>query len=306
VTVPLWFLAAYLPVVAATPVLLAAHRRFGATVPMALTTGAVLVDLGHRGLGLPLVGWLNFAFVWPLAHQLGFAWRDGSLRRAPAAAVAMVVGGVAGLVTLTQVAGYPVAMVGGPGAGETSNAPPSLAIVALAVAQVGVVLLAEGRLERWLRRPRVWAAVAVVNLHAMTLFAWHFAVLVAVTAVALPFGFFPQPEPASLAWWLWRPAWLLVLTVVLVSVVAVMRRHEQRPVAPEAVGGGVARPVAGVVAVSLGLRLLAVDGLGDGSGPFGLPAGALALLAVGGALLGVRPTWGRTDPVLTPSATPRP
>lgn len=289
VTVPLWFLAAYLPVVAATPLLIALHRRFGAAVPLSMIGGAAIVDIAHRGFGLPGVGWLNFALVWPLAHQLGFAWRDGTLPRSRATAIALLAGGATGLVVLTQVLGYPVAMVGGPGAGPTSNAPPSLAIVALTLAQLGLILGVEARLERWLTRPRVWTAVVVVNLHAMTLFCWHLAVLVAVAATALPLRLFPQPEAGSLTWWAWRPAWFLLLAGVLGAVVVAARRFEHRPAPPSAATGSAARCVVGVTGVSVGLSLLALHGLVGGAGPAGLPLLPLTLFTGGIALLGLLP-----------------
>ena len=68
---PLWFLFVYLAVVAATPAALALHRRFGAGVPVALVAGVAVADVLRFAAGVPLVGWVNLALVWLLAHQLG-------------------------------------------------------------------------------------------------------------------------------------------------------------------------------------------------------------------------------------------
>ena len=68
--------------------------------------------------------------------------------RAPATALA--VGGLVALLALIVFAGYPVSAVGVPGAGGSNLNPPTLAAVALAVAQVGVVRRWRCR---WLRRP---------------------------------------------------------------------------------------------------------------------------------------------------------
>ncbi len=74
-TIPLWFLSAYIAVVALTPVMYRLHRRFGFAVPLALV---VLVAAGDTGRLLgsgPLSGG-NFLLGWLAIHQIGFAWYD--------------------------------------------------------------------------------------------------------------------------------------------------------------------------------------------------------------------------------------
>ncbi|MCX9190439.1 hypothetical protein C3Y87_03200 [Carbonactinospora thermoautotrophica] len=83
-------------------------------MPAALVTGIALVDLAHLGLGLPVVGSVNFALVWLCLHQLGFAWRDGTLTRSPVTPGALALGGLAALVLLAVPGPYPVSMVGVP------------------------------------------------------------------------------------------------------------------------------------------------------------------------------------------------
>ena len=56
VALQLWFLPVYLLLVALTPVMLAAHRRWGLAVPAVMAAAAALVDVGVIGLHLHLIG----------------------------------------------------------------------------------------------------------------------------------------------------------------------------------------------------------------------------------------------------------
>ena len=67
--------------------MVAAQRRWGWGVSVALAAGVAGVDLLGGRCGVPLVGWLNLGLVWLFAHQLGVAWRDGAVSRLVAAAV---------------------------------------------------------------------------------------------------------------------------------------------------------------------------------------------------------------------------
>ena len=209
---PLWFLAVYLLVVAAAPMMVALHDRFGWRVAGGLAVAAAVGDLLPMPLALA-----NFAFVWLFAHQLGLLWRDGVLRR-PAVLVA---GGLGGLIGLTTIGGYEVSMVG------ANTNPPTLALVALATWQTGAVLLARPVVDRWLQRPRVWVAVVAANGVSMTLYLWHLTALLVVAAVLLPSGLFPQPGTGTAAWWLLRPLWLALLAVAVVPLVALFARFER-------------------------------------------------------------------------------
>jgi len=82
----------------------------------------------------------------------------------------MLAGGVAATAALILWAGYPASMVGVNGARISNLNPPSLAVVTFGIAQVGLALLLRGPLARLMRKPVAWAAVAMANLSAMTLF----------------------------------------------------------------------------------------------------------------------------------------
>ncbi|MDQ4070665.1 MAG: acyltransferase [Actinomycetota bacterium] len=276
---PLWFLAVYVVVVAVAPAMVAAQRRWGWGVALVLAAVVAAVDLARWPLGVPLVGWANLALVWLFAHQLGVAWRTGGVGgwSRPRLAV-LAVGGLAGLFVLTGFAGYPHSMVGGVGDSRSNTFPPSLALVALGVWQFAAALLLRPAVDRWLRRPRAWAAVVAANGMAMTVFLWHLTALVIVAAVALPTGLIGQPPTASPAWWAWRPVWIVALCVALVPLVAAFARLELRRVAPPAPPAW--RAVVAATLLAAGMAVLARKGFVLPSLPVGV-----GLLACGWTLL---------------------
>lgn len=128
-------------------------------------------------------------------------------------------------------AGYPASMVGVPGAAISNLNPPTLAAVAFGLAQCGAALLAHGPLTRALRRPAAWAAVALANLSAMTVFLWHQTAMIAVTALGLAAAG-PLPglhtAPVESDWVVARVAWLPVFAAALLVCVAAFRSAELR------------------------------------------------------------------------------
>src|SRR5215469_8349869 len=226
---PLWFLGVYAVLTALTPLAVALVRRFGvlaAAFPLIVvaTADAVRFDLG----GPSWVGWINVVVGWLVPYLLGIAWARGAFpgRRGPAL---MLAGGVAATVALVLWAGYPASMVGVNGAAISNLNPPTLAVVTFGIAQAGLALLLREPLARWMRRPLAWAAVATVNLSAMTLFLWHQSAFITVTMLSSLFGRLPglQTAPSSLAWVAERLAWLPAFAVVLGLLWAGFRRAEQ-------------------------------------------------------------------------------
>jgi fucose 4-O-acetylase-like acetyltransferase len=288
VALPLWFLAVYLVVVALAPALLAAHRRLGWAVPVALAAGVAVVDLAHWTVDVPVVGWANFVLVWLFAHQLGFLWRDGRLPARAVTGWALAGAGLAALVVLTGPGPYPVSLVGGMGEARTNTDPPSLALVAATLLQVGLALAVRRSVDPVLARPRAWAVVVGANRVAMTVYLWHLTALVAVSALVLPRGWFPSPERATAAWWAWRPAWLAVLAAAVVPLVALFARVERarRPHRRTTPSG--AAVVAGALVSAAGMAVLALHGFSVPGAPLELPVVGIGLLAAGGVLTGLR------------------
>lgn len=284
VAVPLWFLAVYVVVVALTPVGLRLHDRFGFAVPVALSAIAVLVDVAHR-VGVPAIGWTAFLLVWLVPQHLGFAWLDGRYDSGRTLGPMLVLAGLGALVLLTSVGPYPVSMVGVPGEAASNNSPPTPALIALTVLQLGLLLTARRRLDSWLRRPRVWAGVVMVTARAMTVYLWHLTALVAVAALLVAPGYLHTPAAGTAAWWATRPLWVGLLTLALIPIVVVAGRVERGP--SRAQPASTVRVVVTVVALGLAFALLATDGFHVPARPLGLPVPALAAMTV--ALIAHRP-----------------
>ncbi|WP_037676854.1 acyltransferase [Streptomyces griseus] len=219
---PLWFLLVFTVLTAATPLL----TRLNPLWPLAVV---LHVDLLRFGLGGPSwLGWVNLAAGWLVPYTLGAAWTRGDLngRRA---GLLLLTGGTAATAALVAWAGYPASMVGVPGAGVSNLNPPTLAAVTFGLAQCGLALLLRDRLRRALRRPTAWAAVALVNLSAMTVFLWHQTALMATTATGLLVGRLPglHTRPDTLNWVWARLAWLPVFALALAVCWTAFRHHEQ-------------------------------------------------------------------------------
>ncbi|WP_327325044.1 acyltransferase [Streptomyces sp. NBC_01210] len=221
---PLWFLLVFAALTAATPLVARLHPLW----PLAVV---LHIDLFRFGLGGPAwLGSINVAAGWLVPYCLGAAWARGEFRSRTSGWVLLTVG-VAATVGLVVFAGYPASMVGVPGAEISNLNPPTLAAVTFGLAQCGAALLLLGPLRRVLRRPVAWAAVALVNLSAMTVFLWHQTAMMAVTATGLLAGTaLPglHTVPDGPGWVLARIAWLPVFAAALLVCWAAFRTYEQR------------------------------------------------------------------------------
>jgi hypothetical protein len=242
----------------------------------------------------------NYLFAWLAVHQIGFAWQDGTLPARPRVAVPLLVGGVAVAMLLTVVGPYPISMVDIPGTPLRNLSPPTLALLALATAQLGLVLLLRDAGERRLQRLGPWMAVIAVNSVILTVLLWHMSAFVLVVAAVHASGLFPLPQPPkdTGVWLLWKLPWLVVLFTVLGALVAVFGRVETRGLrrgaatshsrwTPTALGRPWLRAIAtifGYAACVLGLLGVTVAGPAD-RGPLGLPTVALAVFLAGAGLL---------------------
>ncbi|MFE9616007.1 acyltransferase [Streptomyces sp. NPDC006384] len=235
---PLWFLLVFAALTAATPLLARLHPLW----PLAVV---LHVDLLRFGLGGPAwPGWINLAAGWAVPWTLGAAWARGELKHRRAGWT-LLAGGTAATAALVAWAGYPASMVGVPGAAVSNLDPPTLAAVTFGLAQCGLALLLRERLRRALRRPVAWAAVALVNLFAMTVFLWHQTAMMTVTATGLLAGRLPglHTLPDGPHWVAARLVWLPVFTPALAVCWAAFRTCER--------GGGRRRPRTRVVRTHL-------------------------------------------------------
>ncbi|MGE2736984.1 acyltransferase family protein [Mycolicibacterium vaccae] len=291
VAMHLWFLAVYLMVVALTPLAVAAHERFGVAVPAVLAAGVVLVDIIGITTDQPQIRTLNYFFCWAAIYQLGIAWHGALLRQRVLVAMAAVA--AAALPLLETWGPYPVAMIGVPGVRVENSAPPSVALLALATVQIGVLLALVPLMNRALARGAWPRILGVANNNVMALYLWHMLPVIVVTLVGYPTGLLPQPELGSGAWWLARLQWEVVLAVVTAALLCLLswqRRFFAAPVPtfavplPPKVAEGLL--YAGTAASALALALLSAQGFApDGR----LPVPAIVLFVVGVFLVAARP-----------------
>jgi len=234
---PMWFLVVYGFVVALAPATIRLHDRFGWRVPVALASGVAIVDLLRFGFDVPGIGWVNLALVWLAIHQVGYLYADGGadallVRMGRRGWGFMIASGLGLLIVLTNLElfmdelFYPRSMVGVDIEPVSNMSPPSLAIIGLAVWQIGLAMWVREPIRRWLSRPGPWQGTIAVNSVIMTVFLWHLSALL-VTIIALhPLGL-GQDTTATARWWLERPIWVIGPLIVLAPLVAAFRRFER-------------------------------------------------------------------------------
>lgn len=155
IALQLWFLPVYLALTALTPVLHAAHRRWGLAVPAAMAVAGIAVDFiviyaGHKPLG-----WLNYVLVWGAVYQVGFAWQDGTLTRNRRLLPTLAAVGALTFAGLVVFGPFPPSLIGVPGDRVDNTAPPSAALVAYIAVQIPVVVAAAPAIRHWLDRKSV-------------------------------------------------------------------------------------------------------------------------------------------------------
>jgi hypothetical protein len=288
VSLPLWFLSVYVVVAAAAPALLGAHRRFGVAVAVFLASATVVTDVAHYGLDLAWISVANYVFVWLAILELGFLWRDGALRKVAWTPWAMLAGGLATLIALVAWFDYPVSMITLSHADRSNAFPPSLALLALGVAQTGLVLLLEDGANRWLQRPRIWFATATANSMIMTFYLWNMSAVVLAAVLVFPTGIAPQPEPLSAAWWALRPVWVALCAVCLLPFLVGFRWAERPvPLVPGRVKGAVA--LVGTVLAAGGLAIIAREAFPVQGEQLLWPSIGVTCVVLGAVLLRVDP-----------------
>jgi Acyltransferase family len=282
--IPVWFLAVYLIVTALVPLSHVAWRKSGFGSFWALVAGAVTVDVAAIGLHVPYVNYLNFLFVWLAVHQLGYAWNEGRFR----APLLWGLGGLATLLALVKFGPYPVAMIGVPGSELSNSMPPTLALLALGIAQAGLALLLEPWMRRRLKGLRLWTATVLLNGMIMTVYLWHLTAFVLVLIAAwLLGGLGLHAAPGSGEWWLARPVWFALYIASLLPLIGVFARFEQVRGKPELVPHW--RLILGLLLICTGLAMTAAISIASPLGVTGVRLWVVALPFVGAALIGFGP-----------------
>lgn len=290
--IPVWFLAVYLLVTAFTPLAYRAWKRFGWLSFAWFIPLAVLTDWLRFAHGVPYISFTNFLWVFLGIHQLGFAWREGRFGNRLVALVWFAVA-LAVLVSITVYGFYPVSMVSAPD-GFSNSLPPTCALFALGVVQVGLVLALEPLGRKMLDNLTIWTATVLMNGMIMTVFLWHltaFVLVMTVCWVGLG-GLGLDSVPGSTGWWLTRPLWFAIYIVALLPMIAIFARHE-RSFGPIRGGRTVPRlrVVFGVLLICIGLGATAGITIASPEGVTGLRIWVVAAPFVGAALLGFGPLY---------------
>lgn len=280
--VPLWFLVVYVGINALVPVSWALHRRTGLSAIVVVAVLIVVVDRLHRA-EIPVVGFVNYLFVWGAAHQLGYFWFDDRLPTRPGPSLGLAAAGGLGALALVTFGGYPFSMVAVQFADESNTAPPTIALFAHTLMWLGLILSVRRPAERWLQRPRVWAPVALGGSMVMTVFLWHMTALVIVAVLTHPTGLWPATPRIDGTWWALRPLWLALCALMLAGLVAAFRRFEQ--VADPVPEPRRVRTLVGLTLTLTGLGIVLTEGVYQAD--TGFPLIPLGLLFIGLGNLGV-------------------
>lgn len=230
-TLPLWFLAVYLTLVAIAPLTLGWWRRWGLWSVGVFALCSIVVDVGYRVLDVPGIGWLNLVFVWGAVHQLGYWWAAREVDEAvlPAGrAFGLSIAALSGLVLVTSVGWYPVAMITIPGGGPQNVTPPTSAVILLALVQIGIILATVRWVAAWTTSRGPWRFIVAVSGFMMTIYVWHLTSLSLTIAVGIfTFdGVAFSLEPGTATWWLTRPFFYVILIGVTLGFVAIFGRFE--------------------------------------------------------------------------------
>jgi hypothetical protein len=178
--------------------------------------------------------------------------------------------------------------------GARNTSPPSIALLAFAAAQTGLVVLVEPVVTRFLDRSDPGRRAARLNASAMTVYLWHMAPVVLIATVVYPRVGVPQPAIGSGTWWTLRPIWLGALTAVLVPLTLAVDRLQAALIPPRRPPEPTARVRRSLVALGLAIVGWALARLAiDGVAPEGRLAISVVLAYAAGVLLVEAAGWPR-------------
>ncbi|NUU31681.1 acyltransferase [Arthrobacter sp. C9C5] len=274
---PLWFLAAYLAAQLNLPWLAALHARAPRLTLAALLCLVVAVDC-LRG-ALPQLAYANMVFLWCAVQQLGFIVADGKLQ-------GLTPSGLLGVVAASNLMlGVLVVLRLYSGNMLVNLNPPNLTLFLLAVSQAAGLQLVRPLLARLAALGPVRGVVARVGRRSMTVYLWHLPLLAAMSGLLLLTDL-PQPTGGTAAWWWTRPLVLLGVVALLLPVLALFGRLEERPTSP---GRSRTRPAAAVVTAAVVVFIPVADAALNGL-TIGLLGGGAACFALAVLLLGRVPS----------------
>jgi hypothetical protein len=222
----LWFLGAYVLVLAAMPVLarITTRTRLAAGVGVVYGTIAAIDAIRLHWPAASALGYLNLA-VWLIPAMFGVAYRRGLLtgRGALVTAAALLVVNIA----LVRWGPYEISMVGTGDHRLSNTSPPSLLLAGHAIILSALAIAAMPAIARWAQRPRVWWWTALGNSGAMTLYLWH---MPALLGIHLLFDFLGHPRyPGQPDFVAISAIQLLLMVTVVALLFVVLRPLENNP-----------------------------------------------------------------------------
>ncbi|MEE3852599.1 acyltransferase family protein [Gordonia sp. LSe1-13] len=280
----LWFLGAYLLVLAVVPTLqrIATPRHVVGALGLAWGATAA-VDVIRFATGWQGIGYVSFLTVWSIPAILGVAYAKRLVTPIAAASVAAVFFVLD--IMLVAAGPYELSLVTVPGQELSNMSPPSLLLAGHAIVLCGIAIAAARMLASIVGRARVWWWVAVGNRGAMTLYLWHLPVLAFLIGAGELIGLSRDPGQHPVLFTVVVGTQTVVLLALMVPVVAALSPLENRELlwwdGPVGRNAGRARDrvvVAALVVTGVATLMMARDGLlGDGL--------VWAGLSVGGAVI---------------------
>jgi fucose 4-O-acetylase-like acetyltransferase len=225
-TQALWFLGAYVLVLAAMPGLyrITSAARLAAGV-ITVYAGIAVIDAARlHWHALSPLGYLNLA-VWLIPAMFGVAYRRHLLTARVALTTAAGIFAIN--LALAWWGPYQVSMVGTGDHHLSNTIPPSLLLAGHAIVLSLVAIAAAPAIGRWARRPRVWWWTALGNSGAMTLYLWHIPALLGIHLLFDELGAprYPgQPHFAAIS-----IAQVLLMGLVVTTLLLALRPLENNP-----------------------------------------------------------------------------
>lgn len=250
----LWFLGAYVLVLATVPLLarITTTGRLVAAVTGTYAFVAVVDAIRINVDGLSALGYLNM-IVWVIPGMCGVAYRRRLLASHAALALGVVM--LAVNVALLVLGPYELSLVGIDTQHLKNMTPPSLLLAGHAIMMCAFAIAAAPAIARWALGPRVWWLTAIGNSGAMTLYLWHIPPLLAIHLVFDYLGH-PRFDPSAPGFIALSVMQVLIMGVLVAMVFVVLRPLENNSL-PLWDGGFLARPGARSAAVGV---LLCVAG----------------------------------------------
>ncbi len=280
----LWFLGAYVMVLAAVPLLMRITTLGQLVAAVAGTYALVaLVDaIRINDHSWSALGYVNFV-VWLIPGMFGVAYRRGLLTTAAALRVGLAM--LAVNVAMVWVGPYELSLVGIETQHIKNMTPPSLLLAGHAIMMCAFAIAAAPAISRWAARPQVWRLAVIGNTGAMTLYLWH---MPALLGMHLAFDLAGLPRYPGQPHFLVLSVYQVALMAVLVAGLFLLLRPLENNPLPLWDGGRVSEPgwrsaVVGTLLVVAGAATLA--SVGWGLKDTGLQCVSVMLAALAGARL---------------------